>query len=171
MNSSKRNVNTLFITNNRQRARVLQDLMADHGVTGALQRLSPDAGTATRVRRRAVDRSERRPDLVLIDFADVTPATRKLVQDLALGHSRLRVPVVILTSSESEQLLQSGALDENKAVMFESNDLRHFVANLADQRRKRYLWSLSVLYQYGPILLRSIDCDAKREEQLLAVAS
>ena len=154
MNSSKRKVNTLFITNNPQRARVLQDLMADHGVTGALQRLAPGARTAARVRQLAVDRSERRPDLVLIDFVDITPYTRKLVQDLALGHSRLRVPVVILTNSESEQLLQSGTLDENKAVMFESNDLRHFVANLADQRRKRYLWSLSVLYQYGPILLR-----------------
>lgn len=170
MNGSKRTISTLLISNSQERAGLIRNLMAEHALADTLTQLPADESAAERARRLCVDRSERRPDLVLVDFTEAAPRSERLLLELALGRSRLRVPVVILTSKETEDLLQSGSLDDGEAVMFAPGELRNFVRKLSDRRRKRYLWSLSVLYQYGPILLRSADYDATLDEQVLAHA-
>ena len=171
MNALNRTLNTLLISSSPERAGLIRKIMARHDLADTLQRISADDRAAERVRRMCVDRSERRPDLVLFDFVDATSRGKRLLSELALRKGRLRVPVVVLTSQDTEDLLQSGALDKGEAVMFAPGELGVFVKKLSDRRRKRYLWSLAVLYQYGPILLRSNDCDAMQEEQMLAHVS
>lgn len=168
MNASKRTVNTLLISDSPERADLIRSLMSEHALADCLEELPVNESAAERVRRMCVDRSERRPDVVLVDFTEAATRCERLLSDLALGRGRLRVPVVVLTSQETEDLLQSGSLDDGKAVMFAPGELRKFVEKLSDRRRKRYLWSLSVLYQYGPILLRSADYDATLDEPVLS---
>lgn len=170
MNALDRTVNTVFISDNRERFGLIRALMSEHALDNTLEQLPARGRVAERVRRMCVDPSERRPDLVMVDFTEPSAGGTDLLSDLALGKSRLRVPVVILTSKETEDMLQSGSLDDGEAVMFAPGELRTFVKKLSDRRRKRYLWSLAVLYQYGPILLRSADYDETLDEPALAHA-
>ena len=139
MNASKRTINTLLISDSAERCGLIRDLMSRHALADSLQTIAADSSAAERVRRLCVDRSERRPDLVLLDFTVANARTESLLSDLALGKSKLRVPVVVLTSEGTEHLLQSGSLDDGAAIMFAPGELRVFVKKLSDQRRKRYL--------------------------------
>jgi DNA-binding NarL/FixJ family response regulator len=148
-------VNTLLVSDCLDFAAHLRKSMESDGITGNIHRIDARPGALTRIREVCRDRSSRRPDFIVFDLSDPEPQYLDLLAGLAFGRGRSSVPVVVLTTPESEALLQSGAVDGGSAVMFSSISLQTLVATLRNKRRSRFLRSLSVIYALGPILVQA----------------
>lgn len=148
-------VDLVLIADNPGRASMLRDTMQRTGINGVIRRLAPGAAAIDCARKAGAYRQKELPDLILFDFANPNDVNTSVLRDLAFGKERSRVPVVLLTSPVSQQLLDTGDVDGDKAVMFSPTSLTSFVRKMRGARRKSFFKALDTLSQYGPILVRT----------------
>ncbi len=148
-------VNTLLISCCRDCATHLRQSMESDGINGNIHRIDAHVDAIGRIRELCRDKSERRPDFILFDLSEPDPELLDMLRQLAFGSGRSPVPVVVLTSPETESILQSSQFDDGGAVMFSPISLENLVATLRSKRRSRFLRALSVIYAIGPVLVQA----------------
>lgn len=155
MTANQETINTLMVSDRKECASLLRHSLESDGIGGNIHRIDVHSDTLARVRELCRDKSERRPDFVIFDLADPDEDKLALLGELAFGRGRCSIPVVVLTSPETESLLQSGAVDGGGAIMFSSISLDNMIATLRAKRRNRFLRALSVIYAIGPVLVQA----------------
>ena len=60
-----------------------------------------------------------------------------------------------MTAPGTEELLESGEIDGGEATMFSPTDIGVLAKKLAGRACQEVMHSMSVLNQYGPILIRT----------------
>ena len=155
MRNNETDVNLVLVTDRSECATMVRDLMRESGIEGIIRRL-PLGGEAVSCGRGSGSyRRKAAPDLLLFDYSVVDDYGTDILRQLAFGSNRARVPVVLLTSPQTQDLLEAGEIDDGKAVMFSPTALKAFIAKLHIANRQRFLKALATLYQYGPILVRT----------------
>ena len=142
----------LLLADNARRVAMLRNSLRDNGIRGGIKRVGQSDKAFEWLQRSSPPSSEPLPDLILIDFAEADEDAVAAARDIAFGPNRSPVPVVLLTSPETESMLESGEVDDGEATMFTARALDLFLRKLVGQRRQSFLRALSTLYQYGPIL-------------------
>jgi response regulator RpfG family c-di-GMP phosphodiesterase len=150
----EKGVNLVLIADNPDRASMLRDTLEKTGINGVIRRLSPGAPAIDCARRSGAYRQKELPDLILYDYADPNEQNTSVLRDIAFSNERARVPVVLLTSPASQDLLDTGEVDGNETVMFSPTSLRSFVGKMKAGKRTSFFKALDTLYQYGPIIVR-----------------
>ena len=150
--SNATDLQILLLAENTRRVSMLRKSVRDGGLSCVIKRIGHNKQASEWLRRNSPPRSEPVPDLVLFDFAKAEPDAVALARDIAFGAERSRVPVVLMTSPETESMLESGELDDGEATMFTARALDVFLRKLVGRRREGFLRALGTLYQYGPIL-------------------
>ena len=146
------NLQILLVAENTRRVSMLRKSIRDNGLSCGIKRIGHSEKASLWLRRNPPTPSEPLPDLVLFDFAEAHPDAVALARDIAFGADRSPVPVVLMTSPETETMLESGELDGGEATMFAARALDVFLRKLVGRRRQGFLRALCTLYQYGPIL-------------------
>ncbi len=164
-------VNTLLISCCKEYAALLRQSMESDGINGNIHRIDASLDAMVRIRELCRDRSERRPDFILFDCSEPEPAQLDMLRQLAFGSGRSPVPVVVMTSPETETILQSSRFDDGGAVMFSPITLDNLVATLKRKRRSRFLRALSVIYAIGPVLVKAPAALFSRQEESLALTA
>lgn len=158
----------VLIADDNYRIALLRRSLRDAGVACTIHRLPLTTGARAFLKPKAADGSTAPADLVLCDFSSIDSDSRRVIQAVAFGSQRSRVPVILLTSQEAETLLDSGELDDGLATMFSARPLEFFVRKLAGEDSRVFLRALATLYQYGPVLARMpdafLDCGDDRTE-------
>ena len=154
MNFSANDINLVLIAENPTHAAVLRDAMARSGVNGVIRRIAPGAPALDCARQTGPYREKPLPDLFFLDFTEPTEQDIAVLKAIAFGDRRTPVPVVLITSPDSQDLLDSGSIAEDKAVMFSPTSLSSFMRKMKTDQRPSFLKALRTLYQYGPILVR-----------------
>lgn len=142
----------LLLADDTGRVALLRASIRDNGLSCGIKRIGYSDKASQWLRRNPPPPSEPLPDLVLFDFADASPDAVALARDIAFGADRSPVPVVLMTSPETESMLESGEIDDGEATMFTARGLDVFLRKLVGQRRQSFLRALCTLYQYGPII-------------------
>jgi len=150
-------LNLVLIADQPNRATVLHDLMQESGVGGVIRRLSPGKGAVDCVRQTGLYRDKTLPDLFICDFSSPDKRKISLLKEIAFGDNKATVPVIVLTSPDSEAMLDSGELDGGEAVMFTPTALTPFVEKMRNGGRRSFFKALRTFYQFGPILVRTPD--------------
>lgn len=146
-----------LVADDSYRIALLRRLFLDAGAAATIHRVPMTTGARAFLKPQAPDGAERDPDLVLCDFASVDAEVCRAVQAVAFGSQRSPVPVILLTSSASEAILDGGDLDDGQATMFSARPLEVIVGKLTGPDRPAFLRALATLYQYGPVLARQPD--------------
>lgn len=154
MQAGNKGMNLVVIADDPARATLLHSSMQTAGVNGVVRRISPGHRAIDCARRAGCYREQSLPDLIFLDFAEPDEKTFAILSDIAFGENRAHVPVVLLTSANSWQLLESGSVGDEAAVMFSPTSLPSFVSKMRNGNRTSFLKALKTLYQYGPILVR-----------------
>lgn len=147
-------IRILLVGNNAKRAALLQQEMEMHRPGCRIRRLDPIHGGAACLRQQGPDKNAESPDFILFDFAEAETARLSLVKAMTLGPKRSSTPVVILTSPSTEGILQDTKKDFPKSTMFTPTELTSFVKKMRQLRRGHFLRALSIIYGFGPILVR-----------------
>lgn len=119
----------------------------------------PGHTTAAALRRRRVDNAN--PELILLDFTRDDIVARRMLKSIAFGSKRSQAAIAILTRPETEALLDSGEIDGGDATMFAPTRIDVLLGKLGGNEAPRMMNSITVLNQYGPVLIRANDdcCD------------
>jgi response regulator RpfG family c-di-GMP phosphodiesterase len=156
-------VNLVLIADNPDRASMLRDKMEKTGINGVIRRLAPGTPAVDCARKSGAYREKHLPDLILFDYADPNEKNTTVLRDIAFSNDRARVPVVLLTSPGSQELLDTGNIGGNKAIMFSPTSLSSFVRKMKNGKRSSFFKALNTLYQYGPILVRLPESSCRHE--------
>lgn len=171
MQAVEKGVNLVLIADNPDRASMLRATMEKTGINGVIRRLSPGAPAIDCARKSGAYRQKELPDLILYDYADPDDRCTSVLRDIAFGSERARVPVVLLTSPGSQDLLDTGEVDGNKAVMFSPTSLSSFVGKMKTDTRTSFFKALDTLYQYGPILVRMPRSMRQSDSEQMALSA
>ena len=154
MSDQTRSINALLISGSSDNASLLIDAMEREGLAGEIHRTRPSPAAVDSARRCGRFRHAPPHDFVLLDFSEPDEASLSVVSELAFGASRARVPIVLLTSSESEPLLKPDSPLTAGTCMFAPTTLGSFIGKMRQHSRKRFLRALSVMSELGPVLVR-----------------
>lgn len=157
MRETDKGVELVLIADDPERAAILRDTMRTNGINGMIRRLPPGSAAVDCARRTGAYANKGAPDLIVFDYSDPTEHNTTILQEIAFSHDRSRVPLVLLTSPSSQDLLDTGDIDGDTAVMFSPTSLVSFVRKMQANKRKSFFQAIHTLYQYGPILVRMPD--------------
>lgn len=147
-------VELVLIADRADRAAMLRDTMRKSGINGVIRRIAPSQAAIECARKSGAYKDKAPPDLIIFDYSDPTEKNTAVLRDIAFCNDRSRIPVVLLTSTVSQDLLDTGEVDGDSAVMFSPTSLVSFVQKMQDNKRSAFFRALHTLYQYGPILVR-----------------
>ncbi len=164
-------VELVLIADDQQRAALLRDTMRKNGINGVIRRLAPGPAAVDCARSAGAYANKRQPDLIVYDFSDPSEHNTAVLRDVAFCKERSRVPVVLLTSPCSQDLLETGDVDGDTAVMFSPTSLVSFVRKMQTARRKSFFNALNTLYEYGPILVRLPEACLSYSRHALALTA
>lgn len=151
---SEDRIDIVLIADRPGRATLLRDLMQDSGVSGVIRRLAPGDRAIHRARQTGEFRRIALPDLFIVDFSSPDNQTLAVVREIAFGRKKSTVPVILLTSPESEALLDRGDIDGGVAIMLTPISLATCVARLRMEKRQSFFKALHIFYEFGPMLVR-----------------
>lgn len=154
MQMSAKDINVVLIAEDSTRASMLRDTMARFGINGVIRRIGPGAPAVDCARQKGPYCERPLPDLFFLDFTDPTEKSISVLKAIALGEKRTPVPVVLITSPNSQHLLDDGNVAGDSAVMFSPTSLPSFIRKMKSDKRSSFFKALHTLYQYGPILVR-----------------
>ena len=144
----------LLISDGSEQAAMLRQLMEQHGLNGEIRRMGQGRSAVACARRTGPYRGEPPADLVLLDFSHPDRKSKSVVKQIAMGSSRPKTPVVLLTSEESDEALHSRELHFDENSVFAPTSLSCFVRKMQQHSRQRFLRALGVMADLGPILVR-----------------
>lgn len=132
----------------------LRDALQIKGVNGTIRRLAPDDRAVDCAKRSGSFKRSKRPHVILFDFGRPDDNTSSVLEKIAFCSDKPDVPVVLLTSDESQELLSSGEVGDDNTIMFSPTSLSHFVGKMHHESRDKFIGALRTLYAFGPILVR-----------------
>ncbi len=171
MKMMEKDLNLVLIANNPQRASMLRDTMERTGIRGIIRRLSPGVPAIDCARRSGAYRDKDAPDLILFDYVNPDEESTSILHDLAFGKQRARVPVVLLTSASSRELLNTTEIADSDAIMFSPTSLTSFIGKMKVEKRSKFFKALDTLFQYGPILVRMPESLLRRDFEQMALSA
>ena len=155
MQESRTELNLVLIADDPLSAVMLRDAMQESGINGVIRRLGPGTPAIECARQTGAYSHKPPPDLILFDYSVPAEHNTGVLREIAFGSRRARVPVVLLTSPASQDLLDNEEIDCNGAVMFSPTSLASFIRKLGIGKRQAFFRALDTLYQYRPILVRT----------------
>jgi len=167
----EKDLNLVLIAANPQRASMLRDTMEKTGIRGIIRRLSPGTPAVDCARRSGAYRDKDAPDLILFDYVNPDEKSTSILHDIAFSKQRARVPVVLLTSASSQELLNSDEIEGVDAIMFSPTSLASFVSKLKIEKRSTFFKALDTLFQYGPILVRMPESLLRHDYERMALSA
>lgn len=154
MPSKHNEMNFLLISSDTQRSGKLMQIFEEQGIHGDMRKMRASKSAIACARRLGRYRQNSRHDMVLVDFADPDEKTMAVVRDIALGSDRLECPIILLTSEESEYLLEDDGAVDSWTNMFAPTSLACFLKKMRQHSRSRFLRALNVISNVGPVLVR-----------------
>ena len=164
-------INLVLIADDPGRAAILQRTMETFGVRGVIRRIDPGSAAIDCARQSGAYCNRALPDLIFFDITDTTEKNTEVLSAVAFGKTRSPVPVVLLTNSDSPDLLASGRIDDTEAVMFSPTSLPSFVGKMKNGKRASFFRALKTLYEYGPILVRLPVAARRRDYGITALSA
>lgn len=171
MQQRDKGVELVLIAEQPERAALLRDTMRNNGINGVIRRLAPSRAAVACARNSGAYANKGHPDLIVFDYTEPTEHNTSILREIAFSNERSRVPVVLLTSPSSQDLLDTGDVDGDTAVMFSPTSLVSFVRKMQTSKRQSFFQALDTLYQYGPILVRMPDAFLSYGHQQLAMSA
>ena len=153
MTETEKDINLILIADDPGRANALRESLQVAGISGVIRRVTPGERAVDCARRKGPFGTCDTPDLILFDYEDPDEDKTTVLTEIAFSPERTEIPVVLLTSPESQELLDSGDVGDDKAVMFTPTSLSSFIDKMRNGHREVFLKAVRTLYEYGPILV------------------
>lgn len=153
MTANENAIHLVLIGDDPGCANTIRETLEVAGISGTIRRVRPGERAVKCARRRGSYKGADRPDLIFFDYENPDEDKTTVLNEIAFCAERAEIPVVLLTSPESQELIDNGDVGDDKAVMFTPTSLSSFVGKMRNGHREKFLKAVRTLYEYGPILV------------------
>ena len=154
MASQHQRVSLLLVEDNPDRAMLVRKELVASKIKCLLHTVGPDRNALNYLQHRSPFEAAPTPDLVLFDFVDPEPRFLKIIDQIKADESLRDIPVVILTSHDSEQILDDAYRDSDDCIMFSPIELDDFFRSMQSFNTERFLRAVKVIENLGFVLVR-----------------
>ncbi len=153
MTENEKDINLVLIGDDPGCANTIRESLQVAGISGIIRRVTPGERAVDCARRKGSYEAADTPDLIFFDYEEPDEDKTTVLNEIAFCPERARIPIVLLTSPESQELIDNGDVGDDKAVMFTPTSLSSFVEKMRKGHRDVFLKAVRTLYEYGPILV------------------
>lgn len=168
MTISKNRINILLIQNQSDTLHSVQRALEANKTHCRLQMVGTGSTTLSYLRRDDPYANAPVPDLVLFDLTSAAPAAISVVRAIKADQHCQSLPMVLLTSDDSEEALVKLVSKRENDTAFSPIDLDNFVKALNSFKPDRFMHSVRLLENFGYVLIRMPD---SAEEAILSQAA
>jgi len=151
---NERDINLVLIGDDPGCANTIRDSLQVAGISGVIRRVTPGERAVECARHKGTYEAAETPDLILFDYEDPDEDKTEVLNEIAFCPERASIPIVLLTSPESQELIDNGDIGDDNTVMFTPTSLSSFIDKMRNGHRDVFLKAVKTLYEYGPILVR-----------------
>ncbi len=154
MTDQQRRVNILLIQNQATTLSTVQHSLESNQTRCRLQMIGVCSATLAYLRRDKPYCDTPVPDLVLFDMSDASPTSVSVVKAIKADKQCQSLPMVLLTSEDSEDEVVKLVSKRGKENAFSPVDLDSFIKALNSFKPDRFMHAVSLLENFGFVLVR-----------------
>lgn len=154
MNENKPKLNVLLIEDVASKTRFIREALEKSRNSCRLHAVGVGQNTLSYLRRDGPYASAPTPDLVLFDMSDARKRDLKILDRVQKDTLQRDIPMVLLTSARSEQMLEDTYDGHRGLVVFSPIDLDHFLKSMRSRKSDRFLSAVSLIQKLGFVLVR-----------------
>lgn len=154
MASQHQRLNLLLVQDNPNRATMVRNELVASKIKCLLHTVGSGRNALNYLQHRRPFEAAPTPDLVLFDFVDPEPRVLKIMDQIKADESLHDIPVVLLTSHDSEQMLDNAYHDSDDCIMFSPIELDDFFRSMQSFDTERFLRAVKVIENLGFVLVR-----------------
>lgn len=154
MPKSEERLNILLIADNSESIQVIRQALETSNTRCRLLMVGVGPSTLSYLRREGPYSEAPVPDLILFDVVDSEPESITVLKRIKSDPSFRSMPIVLLTSDESEHTLDDMQLGRTRYTTFSPVDLESFLSALNAIQPNRFMHAISLLENFGFVLVR-----------------
>jgi len=154
VNENDARLNILLVENFAGQTRLVREALRRSNNDCKLHAIGAGQNTLSFLRREGPYAGVPRPDLVLFDLSCADKRRLKFLERVQEDTSSGDIPLVILTSPKSEQLVEEKYNNNSGCVMFSPIELDSFLHAMHSRKPDRFLNAVTLIQKLGFVLVR-----------------
>ena len=150
-------LNVLLVEDIASKTKLIREALERSRNTCRLHAVGAGQDTLSYLRRDGPYASAPTPDLVLFDLSDARKPHLKILDRVYKDTSQRDIPLVLLTSAQSEKLVEDTYDGHRGRVVFSPIELDHFLNSMHSRSPDRFLSAVSLIQKLGFVLVRIPD--------------
>jgi len=163
MTEQRRWLNILLIHDGPCRLDLVRSALEDACTRVRLHTVGAGRDAAKYLRQDAAYGNTPKPDLALFDFSQPEKRYLKLIEELKSTEEAAKIPLVLLTRPESEELLEKKYEPKDDCVMFSPIALADFLKTMNSHCIDRFMKAVTLIADLGFVRVRAPAEFANRE--------
>ncbi|MBT8077055.1 MAG: hypothetical protein KJO31_00680 [Gammaproteobacteria bacterium] len=157
MDHSPDAINILLISDDASRTTTVCDVLHATRPNCRLHTIGAGHGALAYLRQQGPYENAPSNDLILFDLIEAGSADLRLLQRIKADRKLAAIPIVLLTTEKSEEMIAALSEDRRNQVMFSPIDLARFMRTMGSIRRDRFLNALQLIENLGYVPVRLPD--------------
>ena len=170
MNDEGNKLNILLVEDAPGKSELIRSALAHSGNSCNLHTVGSGRHTIKYLRGEGPYAAAPKPDLVFLDATNCEPDQIKILDQVHADTNSREIPLVLLTSPESEQFIDETYNQKNDNVVFSAIELNSFLRTMCARTPDRFLNAVTLIQKLGFVLVR-IPGEPATDEAMLPVAA
>lgn len=154
MAKSPEAINLLLISDAPQRAALVRDILGATRPNCRLHSIGAGHSCLTYLKQEPPFEKAPRNDMILFDLVEPTSSDLRLLERIKADRKLGAIPIVLLTTEESEEVIAVLTDNRRNQIMFSSIELPRFLETMGSIKRDRFLSALQLIENLGYIPVR-----------------
>lgn len=171
MNEEGNRLNILLVEDAPGQSELIRSALERSGNRCNLHTVGSGAHTIKYLRGEGPYAAAPKPDLVFLDATNCESSQTKIFDQVHADTNSREIPLVLLTSPESEQMIDETYNQTDDNVVFSAIELDSFLKTMRARTPERFLDAVTLIQKLGFVLVRINDETAADEPQLPIAAT
>ena len=163
-------LNILLVEDDASKSELIRTALERSGNSCNLHTVGTGRNTATYLRGDGAYSAAPKPDLVFFDLYSATAKRLEIFNQVQAVATNREIPLVLLTSRESEQVIDDTYNQAGGSVVFSAIELDSFLRTMHARKPARFLDAVSLIQRLGYVLVRVPDESVDHEPDTSAAA-
>ena len=171
MNEEGNRLNILLVEDAPGKSELIRSALEQSGNKCNLHTVGSGRHTIKYLRGEGPYAAAPKPDLVFLDATSCEPEQIKVLDQVHADTNSREIPLVLLTSPESERFIDETCNQQDEGVVFSAIELNSFLRTMRARTPERFLNAVTLIQKLGYVLVRVSDEPASDDATLSIAAS
>lgn len=147
-------LNVLLVESAVSRISLIRDALTRSQNPCRLHAVGVDKNTLSYLRKDGPFATAPTPDLVMFDVSEPERNDLKILDRMQKETAARDVPMVVLTSAETEAIIEDNYSEQNGCVLFSPIELDNFLSTMHARSPARFLSAVTLIQKIGFVMVR-----------------